>query len=82
MFGVMGWQNSWLGAACRQQVKVAVLSPHEQCLRHQQARKNRLATPAELLIAPSASQHPYHMFFSMLNFFPALQFSCNLHDFI
>lgn len=82
MFGVMGWQSPWLGGACRQLLKLATLTPQEQCLTCQRARKNSLATPAELLTAPSASQHPYHMFFSMLNFFPALQFSCNLHDFI
>lgn len=52
-----------------------------ECLASGEGRENSLATPAELLIAPSASQHPYHMF-STLNFFPALQFSCNLHYFI
>lgn len=66
---MMGWQSSGLGSACRQLVKVAALTPHEQCLTCQQARKNSLATPAELLTAPSASQHPYHMFFSCLIFF-------------
>lgn len=48
MFGVMGWQSPWLGGACRQLVKVATLTPHEQCLTCQRARKNSLTTPAEL----------------------------------
>lgn len=64
------------------QVKVAAFTPHTECLASGRGRENGLATSAELLIALSASQHPYRMFFSTLNFFPALQFSCNLHDFI
>lgn len=72
-----GWELT-AGSWCRR----AWLPSHGALERTAEAGRTALLLLQNCSLAHQLPDIPKNTFFSALNFFPALQFSCNLHDFI